>query len=140
MFFFVWRRLPPRSTRTDTLFPYPPLFRSTDTPLTGLAAAVPEGGSLLCGVVRTSAGRIYNSVLSLAPDGAVRWAYDKAHLVPFGEYVPLRGILPIEPIVPGSRALSPGPGRLTQPVAGAPPVSQTGTAAWRGRGWQRGEI
>src|SRR3546814_12927990 len=22
------RRLPPRSTRTDTLFPYPPLFRS----------------------------------------------------------------------------------------------------------------
>src|SRR3546814_9789264 len=101
MFFFVWRRLPPRSTRTDTLFPYPPLFRSTDTPLTGLAAAVPEGGSLLCGVVRTSAGRIYNSVLSLAPDGAVRWAYDKAHLVPFGEYVPLRGILPIEPIVQG---------------------------------------
>src|SRR3546814_8037275 len=32
--------------------------------------------------------------------------------------------LPIfEPIVQGSRDFSPGPGRLTQPVAGAPPVS-----------------
>src|SRR3546814_20521804 len=28
MFFFLRRRRPPRSTRTDTLFPYPTLFRS----------------------------------------------------------------------------------------------------------------
>src|SRR3546814_12907454 len=28
MFFFLMIRLPPRSTRTDTLFPYAPLFRS----------------------------------------------------------------------------------------------------------------
>src|SRR3546814_8193220 len=28
MFFFLIRRRPPRSTRTDTLFPYPTLFRS----------------------------------------------------------------------------------------------------------------
>src|SRR3546814_17191998 len=27
-FFFLMIRLPPRSTRTDTLFPYTPLFRS----------------------------------------------------------------------------------------------------------------
>src|SRR3546814_17313048 len=32
VFFFMLRR-PPRSTRTDTLFPYPPLFRSS-APLT----------------------------------------------------------------------------------------------------------
>src|SRR3546814_16220553 len=29
-FFFLMIRLPPRSTRTDTLFPYTTLFRSTD--------------------------------------------------------------------------------------------------------------
>src|SRR3546814_3084823 len=30
-FFFLMIRLPPRSTRTDTLFPYTTLFRSTST-------------------------------------------------------------------------------------------------------------
>src|SRR3546814_443395 len=30
IFFFLMRREPPRSTRTDTLFPYPTLFRSYD--------------------------------------------------------------------------------------------------------------
>src|SRR3546814_17572564 len=29
LFFFIIRRRPPRSTRTDTLFPYTTLFRST---------------------------------------------------------------------------------------------------------------
>src|SRR3546814_17020986 len=29
VFFFLMRRRPPRSTRTDTLFPYTTLFRST---------------------------------------------------------------------------------------------------------------
>src|SRR3546814_20872256 len=30
LFFFLMRRRPPRSTRTDTLFPYTTLFRSYD--------------------------------------------------------------------------------------------------------------
>src|SRR3546814_13636554 len=30
IFFFLMRRRPPRSTRTDTLFPYTTLFRSDD--------------------------------------------------------------------------------------------------------------
>src|SRR3546814_17911806 len=30
LFFFLMRRRPPRSTRTDTLFPYTTLFRSSD--------------------------------------------------------------------------------------------------------------
>src|SRR3546814_996677 len=33
IFFFFMIRRPPRSTRTDTLFPYTTLFRSTDDPL-----------------------------------------------------------------------------------------------------------
>src|SRR3546814_11429454 len=35
-------RRPPRSTRTDTLFPYPTLFRSVPVPMSDATAADPE--------------------------------------------------------------------------------------------------
>src|SRR3546814_2205665 len=37
--FFLMIRRPPRSTRTDTLFPYTTLFRSESTPAVATAAA-----------------------------------------------------------------------------------------------------
>lgn len=95
-----------------------------NTPLTGLADAIPPGGTLLFGAPREQDGRIYNSVLALTGDGtALNWAYDKAHLVPFGEYVPLRAVLPIEPLVQGARDFTPGSGLRTLELPGAPPVS-----------------
>jgi len=36
----------------------------------------------------------YNSAYLIAPDGSTAGRYDKMHLVPFGEYVPLKGLLP----------------------------------------------
>src|SRR3546814_15038874 len=39
MFFFLMIRRPPRSTRTDTLFPYTTLFRSGGEPLRALETA-----------------------------------------------------------------------------------------------------
>src|SRR3546814_13502045 len=36
--FFLWIRRPPRSTRTDTLFPYTTLFRSCQVPSPTLAS------------------------------------------------------------------------------------------------------
>jgi len=36
---------------------------------------------------------LYNSVFMLTPEGKVTARYDKRHLVPFGEYIPLRSIL-----------------------------------------------
>src|SRR3546814_13122730 len=39
-FFFLMRRRPPRSTRTDTLFPYTTLFRSTEPELSEEEAVV----------------------------------------------------------------------------------------------------
>lgn len=35
----------------------------------------------------------YNSLFALAPDGTILARYDKHHLVPFGEYLPLQGVL-----------------------------------------------
>src|SRR3546814_8654132 len=50
MFFFLMIRRPPRSTRTDTLFPYTTLFRSPshDCDCTAEASAAPivQGGAL----------------------------------------------------------------------------------------------
>jgi apolipoprotein N-acyltransferase len=56
------------------------------------AQAVPTGGWLIAGAPRrTPAGepfRLWNSVVAIDADGAVGDVHDKAHLVPFGEYVP----------------------------------------------------
>jgi len=91
--------------------------------LAALRRAVPPGGTLLFGAPRAEGEAIYNSVLALADDGALRWSFDKAHLVPFGEYVPLRGVLPLGRIVEGSRDFDRGPGLQTLELPGAPPVS-----------------
>src|SRR3546814_9374109 len=43
-------RRPPRSTRTDTLFPYTTLFRSSEMPAAGAPLRVPAGSVLLAQV------------------------------------------------------------------------------------------
>lgn len=52
----------------------------------------------------------YNSAYLLSPAGEALGRYDKIHLVPFGEYVPLRSILPFKKLTAGVGDFNEGPG------------------------------
>jgi apolipoprotein N-acyltransferase len=62
-----------------------------------------------------------NSVFAIDASGALRWRYDKAHLVPYGEYLGLRWLM--EPLgatrlVPGSLDFWSGPGPRSYALPG----------------------
>ena len=62
---------------------------------------------------RDKTGHLYNSVLFFDRGGQMQQMYDKQHLVPFGEYVPGRG-LPFVDVIAGSVDIKQG--QAAQPV------------------------
>jgi apolipoprotein N-acyltransferase len=62
-----------------------------------------------------------NSVFVLAPGGKIIGRYDKAHLVPYGEYLPMRPLLSaigLSRLAPGDMDFSSGPGPRTIDLGG----------------------
>jgi apolipoprotein N-acyltransferase len=92
-----------------------------------LARIVPPRGLLITGIPRvtqSSAGEAWhNGMVALDSAGAVRGTFDKFHLVPFGEYVPIRFLPGVNRIAPGESDFVPGPGPRTVVLPGLPPVS-----------------
>ncbi len=78
-------------------------FRPLDTPmaLAEIGRMLPDGATLVSGALRvteTSPGtaqarQVFNSLLAFGKDGRLIASYDKTHLVPFGEYLPMQRVL-----------------------------------------------
>ena len=90
-------------------------------------AAVSDRDVLLTGglALRSKDGRsassLANSVFILGPDGRFIGRYDKAHLVPYGEYLPMRPILSaigLSRLAPGDGDFDAGPGPLSLTLPG----------------------
>lgn len=90
-----------------------------------IGRVIGPGSLLLTGVVDLEIGTVdgreravgaYNAITSIDPDGRLGERYAKAHLVPYGEYLPMRGLLEplgLSRLVAGTLDFIPGPGPLS---------------------------
>ncbi len=126
-------RQPGLETRTHVIWTEaaPPFFLLQEPEaLRVIAAILPDSTTLLTGTVRTEEGegkrRYFNSMTAVSGDGRVLAAYDKSHLVPFGEYLPLFQLLEplgITKLTGGSEGYSKGAGIKTLAIAHTPSFS-----------------
>ena len=90
-----------------------------------LMAALRQGSVLITGAMRgvnRQAQTVANSLVVLDDLTNITAIYDKSHLVPFGEYTPMRGILPLEKFVPFDSDIVAGRGPETIAIEKAPPA------------------
>ncbi len=121
-----------------SLFVWPesavPYYLELDEAVRRLAGEAVAAGDpdrlLLAGTVRrTPPGAAplvaWNSLLAIDGRGEVRASYDKAHLVPFGEYLPFRPVLSLvglDKLAAGAVDYSAGGARSPIALPGLPPV------------------
>jgi len=109
----------------ETAIPF--RYRASGAAQMALAEALAPDTVLVTGAAEidvTGEGRrTFNTVLVIGPDGSRLARYDKSHLVPFGEYVPLSDLLGrvgIDALAAGPAAFAAGPGPRTLHAPGLP--------------------
>ena len=105
--FFVEDQPAARSQMADVLGP-------DDILITGAPRTYPRD---------TDEYKVWNAVQVVDSSGEIVASFDKFHLVPFGEYVPFRSILPFPKLTAGRTDFSAGPGPKTLEVPGIPSFS-----------------
>ena len=95
--------------------------------LSQILSATPRHGHLLTGMIRYENNyyggwNAFNSSLIIDSSGIIEDSYDKSHLVPFGEYIPLKHLLPdfIKPITNIIGTFKSGSGPRTINIPGIP--------------------
>jgi len=93
-----------------------------------IANSIPATSFVITGVIQremNEEGRLlfYNSLVVVDGLGRLVGSYDKAHLVPFGEFMPFRKILPLRAIAASDSDFSAGIGARSLRVLGLPVFS-----------------
>lgn len=114
----------------ESTFPF--ILTRESWALTAISRLLGDGTTLFAGAVRYEAPAAgedrphwYNSIYAIGRGGEILAAYDKSHLVPFGEYLPFQDFLEsygLRQLTKLRGGYSAGPGVRTLDVAGLPPV------------------
>ncbi|WP_114944173.1 apolipoprotein N-acyltransferase [Microvirga calopogonii] len=119
----------------ESAFPF--LLHRDPASLAQIAALLGPGSTLITGAARMddplpgeAVGKFYNAIQVIDEKGTILGAYDKVHLVPFGEYVPkfLDALIRAAGLrqfvhIPGG--FEPSEKRATLSIPGLPPVAAT---------------
>ncbi len=110
----------------ETAVPY--IVEENSTIARMLGHITPMDKLLITGALRAdgkgSEWNIYNSLVAIDPRGIIVGRYDKHKLVPFGEFLPFRSIIPARWLLPvGTKDFDAGPGVQTLYWPGLPELS-----------------
>jgi apolipoprotein N-acyltransferase len=132
--FLTYLRLSGENARDVTAFIWPETalpYAIGDDPARQhlIGRFLPEGTMLITGAPRVERRNgvvtgLWNSLYLLGSNGRVEGVYDKMHLVPFGEYLPLRPLFApfgVDKLVFGPLDYSPGTARPLLHAEGLPP-------------------